>query len=187
MNTAPHPTMRPALRPYATAGVALAGAGLIAAAPVLTPLPETHVPQIQLTAIADGLDATPWVDLFEGAVDNVSKIGAAMLADPLPALSALGSNWLEYGEGFATTLGIAGEGLANLVTALPETLQASFGELASGNIAQAIAVLTQQGFLSLTPLVAPVLGIAAPLMGMTENLANVTETVLAGGAGVALS
>ncbi|BBY54615.1 hypothetical protein MKOR_18660 [Mycolicibacillus koreensis] len=180
--------MRPALRPYAAAGAALVGASLIAAAPVVTPLPEVHVPDIQLTAgIVDGLDVTPWVDLFEGAFDNVSKIGAAMLADPLPALSALGSNWLGYGTEFGTTLGIAGEGLANLVTALPETLQTSFGELASGNIAQAMAVLTQQGFLSLAPLVAPVLGIANPLMGITENLATVTETALVGGAGVALS
>ncbi|MEZ0366930.1 hypothetical protein ACAG26_24960 [Mycobacterium sp. pUA109] len=42
--------MQLTLRPYVTAGVALAGASMIVATPVTTPLPDVQLPPIQLTA-----------------------------------------------------------------------------------------------------------------------------------------
>ncbi|MCV7315728.1 hypothetical protein H7J77_09255 [Mycolicibacillus parakoreensis] len=133
MNTAPHPTMRPALRPYATAGVALAGAGLIAAAPVLTPLPETHVPQIQLTAgIGDGLvdvfsgfDPTfGWLDVLGNSATNVASIAEGVLDNGTPALSQFLSNQLGYG----TTL------LGGLQGAVTGTLAWFFDDQPGNNI-----------------------------------------------------
>jgi hypothetical protein len=51
--------MNSAFRPCVTAGAALVGAGVIAVTPVTAPLPDVHVPGIQLTAgETDATDAT---------------------------------------------------------------------------------------------------------------------------------
>lgn len=76
--------MQQALRPYATAGIALVGAGLIAVTPVVAPLPDLHqVRDVALTA--DGSDASgiiggfleAWKDTFDSAKDNLTTLGTA--------------------------------------------------------------------------------------------------------------
>jgi hypothetical protein len=51
--------MHAAVRPYATAGVALVGASVIAVSPIVPPLPDVHVhnPAAQLAVLADPFHA----------------------------------------------------------------------------------------------------------------------------------
>ncbi len=133
MNTAPRLTTRPALRPYATAGVALVGASLLAAAPVVAPPAEIHVPDIQLTAgIGDGLvdvfsgfDPTfGWLDVLGTSANNVASIAQGVLDNGAPALAQFLSNQLGYG----TTL------LGGLQGGLTGTLAWFFDDQAGNNL-----------------------------------------------------
>ncbi|UVO13273.1 outer membrane porin GjpA [Mycobacterium sp. SVM_VP21] len=61
--------MRATIRPYATFGVAIAGAGLIAATPVVTPLPDAGVVRdVALTA------SNAWDEVFNAASQNVTQM-----------------------------------------------------------------------------------------------------------------
>jgi hypothetical protein len=66
-----------ALRPYATAGVALVGAGLIAMTPMAPRLPDTFTVQdIKLVSGEDTLPdiAAPWIDQFNTASENATTL-----------------------------------------------------------------------------------------------------------------
>jgi hypothetical protein len=65
-----------ALRPYATAGVALVGAGLIAITPMAPRLPDTvTVQDIKLVSGEDAAsDLTPWIDVFNTSSDNSTTL-----------------------------------------------------------------------------------------------------------------
>jgi hypothetical protein len=66
-----------ALRPYATAGVALVGAGLIAITPMAPRLPDTFTVQdIKLVSGEDTLPdiAAPWIDQFNTASENTTTL-----------------------------------------------------------------------------------------------------------------
>lgn len=65
------------LRPYATAGVAIVGAGLVAVTPVATPLPASETPrEVSLTAgwLSDLIQ--PWQDMI-----NTTSANASILLD----------------------------------------------------------------------------------------------------------
>jgi hypothetical protein len=73
------------LRPYATAGIALLGAGIIAAAPVTAPPPSLQVRPVQL------VDA--WSDLLSNTVANLDNIiSNANSSDITEVFSALFTN-----------------------------------------------------------------------------------------------
>ncbi len=77
--------MNHALRPYATAGLALVGAGMIAVAPVATPLPDTYVTRD--VALTTGIDfTTAWTDAFTTAEANLDALQTAS-TDAQTALS----------------------------------------------------------------------------------------------------
>ncbi|WP_230987467.1 outer membrane porin GjpA [Mycolicibacter heraklionensis] len=64
--------VRHTLRPYATVGVALVGAGLIAATPVVVPVPDINtIRAVTLTAGESDLLA-PWIDQYNTASENAS-------------------------------------------------------------------------------------------------------------------
>lgn len=85
--------MQLALRPYATAGVALVGASIIVVTPVAPPLPEIQAHSVKL------VDA--WTDLVSDTTANLSNIAAnsdptaiagvfqALLSNPLGVIQAL--------------------------------------------------------------------------------------------------
>jgi hypothetical protein len=86
------PAMQYALRPYATAGVALVGASIIAVTPVAAPLPQIQMRPVQL------VDA--WSDLLTETTANLANISAnsdptaiagvfqALLSNPTGVLQA---------------------------------------------------------------------------------------------------
>ena len=69
--------MQQALRPYATAGVALVGVGLIAMIPMAPRLPDTlTVQDIKLVSGEDAASdlSTPWIDQFNTASENSTTL-----------------------------------------------------------------------------------------------------------------
>jgi hypothetical protein len=83
--------MHAAVRPYATAGVALVGAGVIAVTPVPAPLGDAHIPTLR-AAVALTQATNPYEEVFQTAAANVQTIFNTFLANPTPILSQILSN-----------------------------------------------------------------------------------------------
>jgi hypothetical protein len=85
--------MQYALRPYATAGVALVGASIIAVTPLAVPPPNVQVRQVQLVdAWSDLLtDTTANLQSIIGNADSsdISSVFSALLTNPLGVIGAL--------------------------------------------------------------------------------------------------
>ena len=81
--------MQQGLRPYATTGVAIVGAGLIAVAPIAPPLlgaavqpPSAQHRVVQLTA-GPGDIITPYAELFGNTANNLAAMGSHALEFPI--------------------------------------------------------------------------------------------------------
>ncbi|MFL0182189.1 outer membrane porin GjpA [Mycobacterium sp. SMC-15] len=90
-----------AIRPYATVGVAIVGAGLVAVTPVAAPLPGMHsVIDVGLAAdsspLGDLLD--PWLQVFGTATDNVNTLTQSFYLAPGVAFQQLMANLSGYAQ-----------------------------------------------------------------------------------------
>ncbi|OLP04351.1 hypothetical protein BVU76_01475 [Mycolicibacterium porcinum] len=93
--------MHASLRPFTTAGIALVGAGILAATPVIAPPvpPDIQVPrvattQVGLTAEADFL--ARWVEVFNTASDNATTLADVSFEAPATALQQVIVNQVGY-------------------------------------------------------------------------------------------
>ncbi len=85
--------MQLALRPYATAGVALVGASVIAVSPVAVPptaVQELRDRAVELSALVNPIDA--FRPVFEATVADLQALGEAIRANPAPILAAILAN-----------------------------------------------------------------------------------------------
>jgi hypothetical protein len=165
--------MQQALRPYAAAGIAILGIGsLMAFTPVAAPLPDVHVPAIQLTSDSSLLG--DFSSLFGDVTGGTSGIGglgdlagdltgllgglnpSSLLSDlpglasvdPAPATSSLLTPYLELFTNSFTNLQAIGTEFANVT--LPELQAALQAIIANPSL---IAELPQAVFTALsTPL-----------------------------------
>ena len=108
------PVVELRLRPYATAGVALVGASVIAIAPVAPPLPDVYVanPAVQLSAAVDPI--TPWLNVFNDSVINFAGLADAWLEAPSPVLQQVIANQIGYLGELPDFEAIFGQMLTNL-------------------------------------------------------------------------
>ncbi|MGB3334122.1 MAG: outer membrane porin GjpA [Mycobacterium sp.] len=87
-----------AIRPYATAGVAIVGASLIAVTPVAAPLLSIHtVHDVALAAggsVGDLVD--PWLQVFSTTSDNFSTLTDSFLFAPAVAMQQFLANFTGY-------------------------------------------------------------------------------------------
>ena len=89
--------MHAILRPYATAGVVIAGSGLIAATPVMAPAPAVaSAVEVALTA---GL-SDPWQDVYNDASTNTSTLINNYMLAPGIAWQQLYANVMGYTQQF---------------------------------------------------------------------------------------
>jgi hypothetical protein len=116
-----------ALRPYATAGVALVGAGLIVINPMAPRLPDTFtVQEIKLVSGEDTLPdiAAPWIDVFNTASENSTTLLNTFYEAPLIGLQQSIANQSGYLQDFfndptsSTVASINGEIQNNLAAVL---------------------------------------------------------------------
>jgi hypothetical protein len=182
--------MEHSLRPYVTAGVVLAGASLIAAAPLGPAAVEIQTRAVQLTAIeglaADVVSAaaapqefpvSTLADVFTNAFANLESLGSEFTSTPTPIISALMENQLIYANDLATAAETAGTNLVNALQDFPTVISNAMSDLASGDFFDAEASITQ--FLTQTPL--SVLrpldnGFSEVAQSMSNNLENLFST-----------
>lgn len=75
--------MQSAFKPYATAGVAIVGASLLAVAPVAPPLPDLQPRDVVLTAGSPlGNLLAPWIDEYNTAAGNLTQLTNNALLAP---------------------------------------------------------------------------------------------------------
>jgi hypothetical protein len=94
---------------FLAAGVALAGAGVIAVHPVTVPsMTEIQTRAVQLVADATDSPATVYGDLLTNTFTNISTLGTQISANPLPILSAIIANQQGYLADIGTSFQSAG-------------------------------------------------------------------------------
>ncbi|MEV0670549.1 hypothetical protein [Mycobacterium sp. NPDC050441] len=145
--------MHVSVRSYLNAGVALAGAGIIAVTPV-TPVapalhdiqvPTVHTADVQLSALLNPLEV--FAPIVEQAMANSQVIGQKVMQSPLPVLQALALNQL---DSLGTLAGLGtdvAQALAALAQAVPGNFQTAIGQFQAGNIDQALRTI-EEGFVS---------------------------------------
>jgi len=103
--------MQVASRPYATAGIALVGASVIAVSPIAPALPDVHVPSpaqvarsVELAAAELATTPISYPQVFQEAVTNLQAILKAAQANPTPILSQVLANQIATVKALAAVL-----------------------------------------------------------------------------------
>jgi hypothetical protein len=157
--------MELSLRPYVTAGVVVAGAGLIAAAPVGPSALEIQTRAVQLV-VTDDLAAdvvsaaaaaapqefpvSTWADVFLNAFSNLESLQSDFGLNADPILQAIAENQVIYSNDLATAAETAGTNLVNALQDFPNVLSNAMSDLANGDVFDAQTSIMQ--FLTQTPL-----------------------------------
>jgi hypothetical protein len=155
--------MELSLRPYVTAGVVVAGAGLIAAAPLGPSALEIQTRAVQLVSTEDlaadvvsaaaaqqEFPVSTWADVFLNAFSNLESLQSPFGLNGEPILQALMENQLIYSNELATAAETAGTNLVTALQDLPDVLSKAMSDLTSGDVFDAETSITQ--FLTQTPL-----------------------------------
>lgn len=172
-----------ALRPYATAGIALVGASVIAATPLAPPPTEMEgaitrasSAAIELTAAVDPIAA--WSNLFTRTPESLLALGNLLAENPAPILGQIVANWSGYGQTLGTALQAAGTGLSTyLTTQLPTYLQTFSNQLAAGDTQGAADTFNTAVFGLMFGAGFPMLNVLSIPAAITQNLANAVATL----------
>lgn len=162
--------MQAVVRPCLNAGVALVGAGVIAAAPIAPPpmnieLPAVHSSAVSLTASWGPLD--PYLELLNRTFGNVGTLAnQAFTSGVAPILQQLAVNQLTFVHDLNAALNQALSS-AN-PSGLPAVLQKAVSELAAGQFQNAAQTLS-------TGLIQVALPIVPTLLRPLENFVNVVS------------
>ncbi|CRZ18211.1 hypothetical protein [Mycolicibacterium neworleansense] len=186
--------MAQALRPYVTAGIAIAGAGVIAVTPVSTPPPQPSVQysSVHLSGSVQSLDSQLTAEAAANAIPPeltpaeayqyfamltaayVMDAIAPIVSNPTPILSQILANQFWYAN--ILTMGTV-TGATNLLWTLeqvPEYLSTAAAQLMAGDPAAAITTLWNN------VVVGSVMAVGLPLVpalqipvAISQNIANV--------------
>jgi hypothetical protein len=140
--------MEHSLRPYVTAGVVLAGASLIAAAPIGPPAPEIQTRAVHLASVDDLGDPTSaasladnqefplvsWADAYSDTASNLQSLDAQIAADPNPVLSAVDANLTNYANELASAAQLSSSNFTNMLQDLSTVLTNATGDLQAGDV-----------------------------------------------------
>lgn len=183
-------------RPLVTAGVALVGAGVVAATPVIAPppgLPDLQTRAVKLATATDPI--TAWEDVLQTATTNATAIFDDWSSAPFPVLQQVLVNQAGYFEDLlknpadiSTVLGDIQANLSAASTALfaadPNTLDAGhdgvFGllPLFEGDNASLLQPLLD---FSTSPLSGVLLGligpIVSPMLALNDDIGDITTAL----------
>ncbi|MCV7217501.1 hypothetical protein H7J51_19680 [Mycobacterium crocinum] len=172
--------MHIAVRSSVATGVALVGAGALALSPlqpVASPLSNVGVPAafstagVELTASFDPV--TPWVEVFTAAASNVTAIGEDWLANPLPGLRQLATNWFGYADTTATALGGVAQGTWTYLTqTVPESVNTALQQIADGDLSGAASTINNA-------LGSAIFAIGLPLFPVLDIPGKITDNLTA--------
>lgn len=158
-----------AVRPYATAGIGLLGAGVIAISPVAPLPPDAEIPpQIRLSAAVDPI--TLWRDVISDADANLGSLDGDWSQDPVPVLRRVIANQIGHLSELPDFPAILEQINANLKAAIAAPFATDLGTLEPGH-AFAFPVVTEG---------LPALGIPALLPAELQPVLDLTTTYLSG-------
>lgn len=138
--------MQQAVRSYLAAGVAFAGAGVIAVSPI-APLPPDITERAQssagvaLSALANPIDG--YAAAFTAALKNVEDLTARIAADPAPILSNIVRNQVNSAAGIATFAEVFGSSVITALAESPEQLQSAVDKFTAGDVTGALQTVLQ--------------------------------------------
>lgn len=172
--------MHTAIRPYATAGVALLGAGAIALTPISPISDPIHTASqrissagVDLVALVDPI--TAYTNLVTHTVASLTGLANEVAADPLPILRAMLANDLGNAQILGTALNNAGATLSDQLKALPAALQTAATQLRNGQVGDAIAGVFGTG---VGLLLAPALPLIGGAVQVVQNMvANYNDVI----------
>ena len=184
----PHGTT---MRPYATAGIALVGAGIIAVSPIAPPVPKLHLPAISDGRVALSAFVNPiaqWVEVLTDSGNSLAGLGQIVAADPLPIIAALIQNQT---ANVNTITGAIGQGVGQTIgtlAAIPQTLITAANQLAAGQPSAAVQTIWNGIALpGVFAIITPLLGIYPVFQQSVDNFAKVVDAVGTSLLGVGLS
>ncbi|HZD15618.1 MAG TPA: hypothetical protein VE196_10960 [Pseudonocardiaceae bacterium] len=185
--------MQQALRPYASAGVALAGAGLIAITPVAGTALESQSRAVQLTSTGSPLDLgdllspvitdqpypiiTP-AELASDTATNLQDLQNQIVNDPAPILEQIIANQAMYSNDLATAAENAGSDFTAALQGLPDVLQQASADFASGDVYDGLTLPSSYLLSSVLEVNHDLLnGTSEVAQGMANSLDNLVNDV----------
>lgn len=175
--------MLASIRPYATAGVALVGASVIAVAPVVAPpIPDLTVPATVASPVELTVSPIDWyAEVFERTFGNATGLVELFLDAPAPILSQIIANQIANAEtlvdAFQTAATAIGEALT---TTVPEMIQDAFASLTEGDVSGFVNTLLELPLAVGLPLVNILGAVVTGFMSTVDNFNNVVQEVLGG-------
>ena len=180
-----------AMRPYATAGIAIVGASLIAISPIAPPVPKLHLPAISDGRVALSAFVNPiaqWVEVLTNSGNSLAGLGQIVAADPLPIITQVIQNQT---ANINTITGAIGQGVGQTVgtlAAIPQTLITAANQLAAGQPSAAVQTIWNGIALpGVFAIITPLLGTYPVVQQTADNFARVVDAVGTSLLGVGLS
>jgi hypothetical protein len=167
--------MQRVVRSSVTAGVALFGAGIIAASPIAPPVPNIHLPAIHFDATTLAAAVSPidaYKAVFQAAAANLQALADA--GDPGEVIKQIAANQVASLTGLGTALGALGTGLFTALSATtPELLKTVVTSLAAGNVEAATNALLTVPLAVGLPLISFLPAVEKFITQPFQNLLNV--------------
>jgi hypothetical protein len=148
--------MQKSLRPCASAGVVLAGAGLIAMTPMAGPSLDVQSRAVQLLSTGSPLEFADLVnpggvsdqafpittpaELASNTATNLQDLQNQIAADPAPILEQLIANQATYSNDLATAAENASSDFTSAVQGLPDVFAQTSADFASGDVYDGLTV-----------------------------------------------
>lgn len=175
--------MTAAVRPYATAGVALLGVSVIAISPLAPPLPDVHAMQRTVSSVGVELSAAVdpiqnWIQVFQKSAANLGAIGQQIAASPAPILSQIVANQIAAFEDLRTRLDANAGTLRLIFDGAPNAIATARGQLQDGDITGAFDTFNNQIVIPLAlAAVQAVSDLTRPLVSSVNNYAKAFATL----------
>ncbi len=187
--------MQLALRPYVTAGVAIVGAGVIAATPITAVAPDIQNRAVTLSAAVQTMDLpTPadadlfattlaessfvdpiarWAEVFTLTSTNLTKLFENALADPAPVLRQIIANQTGYAELVGESMSTTVQNLINAATIyIPEYMEEARLKFEAGDI-MGVGNVMSRATLTIASTLFPMLNLLSIPKQMVGNLSSV--------------
>ncbi|PND55781.1 hypothetical protein CRM90_21315 [Mycobacterium sp. ENV421] len=175
--------MNAAVRPYATAGVALVGASVIAISPLTPTMPDAQALQRSVSSVSVELSAAinpieNWVQVFQKSAANLGAIGQQIAASPAPILKQIVENQLASLKALQTAYTNDVANLKLIFQGVPGALETARGQLQSGDIVGAFDTINNTVVIPLAlNLVTVVSDSTVPLVNTVNNFAKAFATL----------
>lgn len=175
--------MNVAVRPYATAGVALLGASVIAMSPVTPSMPDLQAVQrtvssvgVELSAAVNPIDN--WIQVFQKSGANLGAIGQQIVDSPAPILKQIVANQIASLKVLQTALANSATNLRQILDSIPGAIDTARGQLESGDIVGAFDTINNTVVIpfALTALQS-VSDSTVPLVNTVNNFAKAFATL----------